>query len=60
MKAASFDYVRAASVAEACALLRANSNDAKLIAAGVEPALNLPEGLGKNNAQRNRALRQGR
>ena len=34
MKAASFDYVRATSVAEACALLRAHGDDAKLIAGG--------------------------
>jgi len=34
LKAAPFDYVRAASVAEACALLRAHGDDAKLIAGG--------------------------
>lgn len=34
MKSASFDYVRAASVAEACALLREHGDDAKLIAGG--------------------------
>ncbi len=34
MKAAAFDYVRAASVAEACALLRAHGDGAKLIAGG--------------------------
>ena len=34
MKAASFDYVRATSVAEACALLRAHGDDGKLIAGG--------------------------
>lgn len=34
MKAASFDYVRAASVADACALLREHGDDAKLIAGG--------------------------
>ena len=34
MKAAPFDYVRAASVAEACALLREHGDDAKLIAGG--------------------------
>ena len=34
MKSAPFDYVRATSVAEACALLRAHGEDAKLIAGG--------------------------
>ena len=34
MKAASFDYVRAASVAEACELLRQDGDDVKLIAGG--------------------------
>ncbi len=34
MKSASFDYVRAASVAEACLLLRSHGDDAKLIAGG--------------------------
>ncbi len=34
LKAASFDYVRATSVAEACALLRTHGDDAKLIAGG--------------------------
>ena len=34
MKAAAFDYVRAASVAEACALLREHGDDAKLLAGG--------------------------
>jgi len=34
LKAASFDFVRAGSVAEACALLRAHGEDAKLIAGG--------------------------
>ncbi len=34
LKAAPFDYVRAGSVVEACALLRAHGDDAKLIAGG--------------------------
>ena len=34
MKAASFDYVRAASVSEACELLRQDGDDIKLIAGG--------------------------
>jgi CO/xanthine dehydrogenase FAD-binding subunit len=34
LKAASFDYVRAASIADACALLREHGDDAKLIAGG--------------------------
>ncbi len=34
MKSASFDYVRAASVAEACELLRQDGDDVKLIAGG--------------------------
>ena len=34
MKAASFDYVRAASVAEACEMLRQDGDDVKLIAGG--------------------------
>ena len=34
MKAAPFDYIRAASVAEACTQLRAHGDDAKLIAGG--------------------------
>lgn len=34
MKAAPFDYVRAGSLAEACALLRAHGDDARLIAGG--------------------------
>jgi CO/xanthine dehydrogenase FAD-binding subunit len=34
LKAAPFDYVRAGSVAEACALLRTYGDDAKLIAGG--------------------------
>ena len=34
MKAAAFDYVRAASVAEACEMLRQDGDDVKLIAGG--------------------------
>ena len=34
MKSAAFDYVRATSIAEACALLRTHGDDAKLIAGG--------------------------
>lgn len=34
MKSAAFDYVRAASVADACALLRQHGDEAKLIAGG--------------------------
>lgn len=34
MKSAAFDYVRAASISEACALLREHGDDAKLIAGG--------------------------
>ncbi len=34
MKSASFDYVRAASVAEACEMLRQDGDDVKLIAGG--------------------------
>jgi CO/xanthine dehydrogenase FAD-binding subunit len=34
LKAAPFDFVRASSVAEACALLRAHGDDARLIAGG--------------------------
>jgi len=34
LKAAPFDYVRAASVSEACELLRQDGDDIKLIAGG--------------------------
>jgi aerobic carbon-monoxide dehydrogenase medium subunit len=43
MKAAAFDYVRAAGVAEACALLVQHGGDARLLAGGQSllPAMNL-------------------
>lgn len=43
MKASAFDYVRAASVAEACALLARHGPDARLLAGGQSllPAMNL-------------------
>jgi carbon-monoxide dehydrogenase medium subunit len=43
MKAAAFDYVRATSVAEACALLGQHGEDARLLAGGQSllPAMNL-------------------
>jgi aerobic carbon-monoxide dehydrogenase medium subunit len=43
VKAAAFDYVRAASVAEACALLAQHGGDARLLAGGQSllPAMNL-------------------